>query len=177
MVLDCGFPWWLSGKKKKKKKSACQWRRSGSMPGSGRSPGEGNAHSNILALEIPWTEDPGRLQSMWLQKSWTWLRDWTTTNSCILVLQLKGLISLVKIPHIFGRQISVNSTCVYIGLWAYCNNFRAAVWTAITAFAWWWTWSILWWEGDICVQCFQIFLKWKMVSFLLLYMWFCEERI
>ena len=25
-------------------------------------------HSSILALEIPWTEEPDRLQSMWLQR-------------------------------------------------------------------------------------------------------------
>ena len=44
----------------------------GSIPGSGRSPGEGNG--NLLqysCLEIPWTEEPGGLQSMELQKSWT----------------------------------------------------------------------------------------------------------
>ena len=28
-------------------------------------------HFTILAWEIPWTEDPGRPQSMGLQKSWT----------------------------------------------------------------------------------------------------------
>ena len=28
------------------------------IPGSGRSPEKGNTHSNILALEIPWTEEP-----------------------------------------------------------------------------------------------------------------------
>ena len=28
-------------------------------------------HSSILAGKIPWTEEPGRLQSMGLQKSWT----------------------------------------------------------------------------------------------------------
>ena len=40
-------------------------RDAGSMPGSGRSPGaEGMAtHSSILAWKIPWTEEPGRLQS------------------------------------------------------------------------------------------------------------------
>ena len=27
------------------------------------------AHFCILAWEIPWTEEPGGLQSMWLQKS------------------------------------------------------------------------------------------------------------
>ena len=42
----------------------------------GRSPGEGNgAHSSILAWEIPWTEEPGGLQSVGLQKSWTRLSD------------------------------------------------------------------------------------------------------
>ena len=28
-------------------------------------------HSSILAREIPWTKEPGRLQSMGSQKSWT----------------------------------------------------------------------------------------------------------
>ena len=28
-------------------------------------------HSSILPWEIPWTEEPGRLQSTGLQKSWT----------------------------------------------------------------------------------------------------------
>ena len=32
-------------------------------PGSGRSPGEGT-NSSILAWKIPWTEEPGRLQSV-----------------------------------------------------------------------------------------------------------------
>ena len=28
------------------------------------------AHSSILAWEVPWIEEPGRLQSIGLQKSW-----------------------------------------------------------------------------------------------------------
>ena len=36
----------------------------GSIPGSGRSPGEGNDNSIILAVSIPWTEEPGGLQFM-----------------------------------------------------------------------------------------------------------------
>ena len=43
----------------------------GLIPGSGRSPGGGNG--SVLAWEIPWTEEPGGLQSMGLQKSWTLL--------------------------------------------------------------------------------------------------------
>jgi len=41
-----------------------------SIPGSGRSPGEGNeTHFSILAWEIPQTEEPGGLQSTGLEKS------------------------------------------------------------------------------------------------------------
>ena len=41
----------------------------GSIPGSGRSPGEGNGNpSSIIAWKIPWTEDPGGLQSMRQQR-------------------------------------------------------------------------------------------------------------
>ena len=40
-------------------------RDTSSIPGSGRSPGRGMAtHSSILAWRIPWTEEPGGLQSM-----------------------------------------------------------------------------------------------------------------
>ena len=32
-----------------------------SIPGSGKSPGEGNTtHSSVLGWEIPWTEEPDR---------------------------------------------------------------------------------------------------------------------
>ena len=41
----------------------------GSVPGLGRSPKEEMAtHSSILAWRIPWTEEPGGLQSMGLQR-------------------------------------------------------------------------------------------------------------
>ena len=51
------------------KASACNAGDLGSIPGSGRAPGEGNANqSNILAWKIPWMEEPGGLQSMGLQR-------------------------------------------------------------------------------------------------------------
>ena len=49
----------------------------GSIPGLGRSPGEGNGdplekemaiHSSTIAWKIPWTEKPDRLQSMGSQR-------------------------------------------------------------------------------------------------------------
>ena len=39
-----------------------------SIPWLGRSLGEGKAtYNNVLAWDIPWTEEPGRLQSMGMQ--------------------------------------------------------------------------------------------------------------
>ena len=41
----------------------------GLIPGSGRSLEKGMAtHSSILAWRIPWAEEPGRLQSMGIQR-------------------------------------------------------------------------------------------------------------
>ena len=60
------------------KEFACNVGDPGSISGSGRSPGKGTAtHSSILAWKIPWTEEPGRLQSMWLQRV---RHDWATNT-------------------------------------------------------------------------------------------------
>ena len=49
--------------------SAGDLRDVGSIPGLGRSPKEGMAiHSSIPAWRIPWTEEPGGLQSMGSQR-------------------------------------------------------------------------------------------------------------
>ena len=51
------------------KESACHAGDPSSIPGLGRSPGEGMAtHSSILAQRLPWTEEPSGLQSMRLQR-------------------------------------------------------------------------------------------------------------
>ena len=51
------------------KESAWKAGELGSIPGLGRSPGEEMAtHSSILVWRIPWTEEPGGLQSMGSQR-------------------------------------------------------------------------------------------------------------
>ena len=54
------------------KESACNAKDagdSGLIPGLGRSPGTGmESYSSILAWKIPWTEEPGGLQSMGSQR-------------------------------------------------------------------------------------------------------------
>ena len=64
IYLSGGFPGASDGKE-----FACNARDLGSTPGLGRFPGEGNGtYSSILAGEIPWTEEPGSLQFMGLQR-------------------------------------------------------------------------------------------------------------
>ena len=60
------LPWRLSGKE-----PADQCRRHSCDPWVGKDPLEKQmaTHSSILAREIPWTEEPGGLQSMGSQKS------------------------------------------------------------------------------------------------------------
>ena len=52
----------------------------GSIPGSGRPSGERATYSSTLAWKIPGKEEPGGLQSMGPQKSWTRLSHWKTTT-------------------------------------------------------------------------------------------------
>ena len=58
-----GLPRWLSGKE-----STCQCRRCGFDPWVEMEE-EMATHSSILAWEIPWTEEPGGLESMGFQES------------------------------------------------------------------------------------------------------------
>ena len=67
--FDSSLPWGFPGGSDSKE-SACSAGNSGSIPGSGRSPGEGNANPlQYSCLENPVDgEEPGRLQSKGSQK-------------------------------------------------------------------------------------------------------------
>ena len=59
------------------KESACQFKRPRFDPWVGKMPGRGNGtHSSILAWKVPWTEEPGGLQSMGSQNITHHWRDW-----------------------------------------------------------------------------------------------------
>ena len=67
-------------------------RDTGLVPRLGRSPeGRHATHFSILAWRIPWTEEPGRLQSMGWQ-SWTWLK-WLSMHTCIYYFKWSNNIS------------------------------------------------------------------------------------
>ena len=64
--------------------SAGDTRASGSIPGWRRSPGGWNGtHSSIPAWKIPWTKEPGGLQSMGSQRV---RHDWALTHMVFLKL-------------------------------------------------------------------------------------------
>ena len=75
-----GLPWWLSGKE-----STCYAGAAGDVgliPGSGRClEGGHGTHSIILAWRIPWTEEPGKLQSMGSQR----VRHDSATNTGLIL--------------------------------------------------------------------------------------------
>ena len=60
----------------------------------------------FLARKIPWTEEPGRLQSIGLQ-SWTWLSDWAHTRTHTHTKKRKTLI--FRIPGFSRKKKSVNN--------------------------------------------------------------------
>ena len=68
------LPRCLSGKE-----FACQFRRHGFYPWVGKIPWSRKWHAtpSVFAWEIPWTEEPGKLQSMGLQRV---RRDWAHTH-------------------------------------------------------------------------------------------------
>ena len=74
-------------------------------------------HSSTLSWKIPWMEEPGRLQSIGVQKSWVQLSDFTftfhfhalekemATRSSILACRIQGQESLVGC-HLWGHTES-----------------------------------------------------------------------
>ena len=71
----------------------------GLIPESGRSlEKEMATHSNILAWRIPWTEEPGGLQSMGLQRV-RYNRMTELVSKSPFLLRLLKFMVLAKLPH------------------------------------------------------------------------------
>ena len=73
------------------------------------------AHSSILAWKIPWTEEPGKLQSMGVTKSQTQLNNFTF-HLLLIRMQL----------HIFFPSFGSDQIIIY---------FRYAGWNTINGFS------------------------------------------
>ena len=90
-------------------------------------------HSSILAWEIPWTEEPGGLQSIGVAKSRTQLSSWagiytfslySFTSKCkyIFILFYWSVIDLQCCVNYWCTEkwFSYSYICVYIYIYTYC---------------------------------------------------------
>ena len=77
-------------------------------------------HSSTLPCKIPWTEKPGRLQSMGSAKSWTQLSDFTftfhfdalekemATHSSVLAWRIPGMGEPGGLPSMGSHRVGHN---------------------------------------------------------------------
>ena len=64
-------------------------------------------HPSTLAWKIPWTEEPGRLQSM---GSWRVGHDWATSHSQFFIWLCQALVAALRIS-IFVAACAIFSCC------------------------------------------------------------------
>ena len=76
------------------------------------------AHSSILAWEIPYTEEPGELQSMGSPKSQTWLIIHALFKYCKWIV---FHVSLLRLWNMF-RELTLPSAIIKIWTWAIFSN-------------------------------------------------------
>ena len=94
------------------KESACSTGDLGSIPGSGRPLEKGvAAHSSILAWRIPWTEEPGGLQCMGLQRVG---HDWVRMHAVITHIGIKWKLLQVYLLHM---------PCVFHAIYSQVSRF------------------------------------------------------
>ena len=94
--------------------TACNAGDPGTIPGSGRSPGKERAtHSSILALKIPWTERPGKLQSVGSRESH--MTEWL--NRTELTPESQFLGRLIRSPGSLRRREGSGALEEEIGVW------------------------------------------------------------
>ena len=73
------------------------------------------SHSRTLAWRIPWTEEPGGLQSMGSQKSWTGLNTLTHIRTPINWIRAYPN-NLIQLGHFFKDTIFKHSSPLKMGL-------------------------------------------------------------
>ena len=83
----------------------------GLISGLGRSPRESNGNL-LLAWRIPWTEEPGGLQSLVSQKSQTWLR-WLSTDVQLSKIKSAKQVTFRKIQFLFAFSSTIMSIFLY----------------------------------------------------------------
>ena len=105
-------------------------------------------HSNIHAWKIPWTEEPGRLQSMGLQtKSRTQLNDFTFNfpiplQPQVTLILLSVVHTLSTIPQFLSNDIflALELNLGYHSIFI-CHVSLGASWLWCLDSSFWWPWQ------------------------------------
>ena len=92
----------------------------GSIPGSGRFPGEGNGYPlQYSRWEIPWTEEPRGLQSMGSQRA---RHDWVTEHTHRSPQRVPNPVSLLSIQKGWTRRCVQGKYHVKMAEKGWCNQ-------------------------------------------------------
>ena len=116
-----GLLWWLSPFQSgsEGKASACKAEDPGLIPGSGRSPGEGNGNP----LQYSWVENSMDGEAWWatvhgVAKSWTWLSNFTLLQTMVKVMKI--MVTSFKRSHAPTAALSASNSAAdhhRIGMW------------------------------------------------------------
>ena len=125
-----GLHWWLSDIKNPPAHAG----DAGSIPGSGSSyEKEMTTNSIILAWRIPWTEEPGRLQSMGSQRvghGWTTKHKIGVGTPVSSFRTLKGGVTWHLLESVVGcLHLARDIFCVH---WSYCWQVFSGFWLFAT---------------------------------------------
>ena len=93
-------------------------------------------HSTILAWRIPWTEKPGRLQSMRLQKSQTWQQLWGLVKFFIIFSLHTTLTRKNKIQSIRDDISNAFKKYLLNKISFFENNYLFSTVLGLCCFAW-----------------------------------------
>ena len=113
--VTCVLPWWcVLPYVSDSKESACNAGDPGLIPGSGRSlEKEMATHSSILPWRIPWTKEPGGLQSMGSQR----VRHYQCFVTCLPTKECN-----------FHKSIGY---CLFFSLSTWCSKESSTQWVAV----------------------------------------------
>ena len=111
-IQPSGLPQWLSGKKS-------SWMQEMHVSSLGQEDAlkDGTVtHSSLLACRIPWTEEPGRLQSTGSQKVEHDWSDWAHTHTASQTFPIKSTFTIL---HVFSYYSANWMVMLKMKLWRY----------------------------------------------------------
>ena len=116
-------------------------------------------HSSILAWRIPWTENPGRLQSMWSQRvdmtEWLTLNDWLVGSLSVFLSFFFFSVLLEPLWRVYHSPPTLCAPAGILGLslWVeLCALGTVSVLRCVQNEVTDWHWEALQFQGEVQVH-------------------------